>query len=25
VQFPGATFDEYKPGTSYNVSLRAAF
>ncbi|MFG6428952.1 TonB-dependent receptor [Roseateles sp. LYH14W] len=25
VQFPGATFDEYKPGPSYNVSLRAAF
>jgi hypothetical protein len=25
VQFPGATFDEYKPGPSYTVSLRAAF
>ncbi|MDR7334346.1 TonB-dependent receptor [Roseateles asaccharophilus] len=25
VQFPGAVFDEYKPGPSYNVSLRAAF
>jgi TonB-dependent receptor len=25
VQFPGATFDEYKPGPSYNISLRAAF
>lgn len=25
VQFPGATFDEYKPGPSYNVSLRTAF
>ena len=25
VQFPGAVFDEYKPGPSYTVSLRAAF
>ncbi|MCY4744685.1 TonB-dependent receptor [Pelomonas sp. UHG3] len=25
VQFPGATFDEYKPGPSYNVSMRVAF
>ncbi|PTT75407.1 hypothetical protein DBR42_29005, partial [Pelomonas sp. HMWF004] len=25
VQFPGAVFDEYKPGPSYNVSMRVAF
>jgi len=25
VQFPGAVFDEYKPGPSYTLSLRAAF
>lgn len=25
VQFPGAVFDQYKPGPSYTVSLRAGF
>jgi len=25
VQFPGAVFDEYKPGPSYNVSMRVGF